>query len=139
VRGIVRVVGADPFPQVVVRTGDAGPGVGVLGLLREEIGSLDGIEVSVVGPAVANQPPVPPRAVNVRSYEILSAAGLPAKAGLLVRRGDAFWLVGSRDSIEIATPVADGVVVLVGKRIFIGGVVKNGRISAQAFGVIGRR
>jgi hypothetical protein len=137
VRGIVRVAGATPFLQVVIRPGDAGSGIGVLGSLREEIGSLDGNEISVTGLPVAGQPPIPPRAIDVRSYEILAAGGVPARSGRLVQHGDAFWLVSPRDSVELQSPVPPGMVALVGQRVFVGGVGREGRLAPQVFGVIG--
>ena len=139
VRGVVRVVGADPMTQVIVRPNDAGQGVGIAGALRPEVGSLEGVEVSVTGPAIANRPPSPPRAVDVQRYEILSVGGLPAHAGVLMPKGDAMWLAGSRDTLELIGPTPTALARLAGTKVYVAGQVVNGRLVVQAFGAIGPR
>ena len=136
VRGVVRVAGADPLTQVVLHSGNVGPDVGILGALRAELGSLDGVEVSVTGAAVPNQPPPPPRAIRARSYEIMAVSGMPAHAGVLVRRGESLWLYGMRDTLELADPVPPSVTELVGARVFIAGPIHDGKLRVQAYGVV---
>jgi len=136
VRGVVRVVGADPFPQVVLRPDDRGAGVGVMGALRAEIGSMDGVEIEARGPAVPNSPPIPPRAVNVREYDVVAIGGTPARSGVLTRHGGAYWLVGSRDSVELATPISEGLSAAVGHRVYVGGILESGKLREQLYGTI---
>lgn len=137
VRAIVRVVGADPMTQVVLRSADTGAGVGVVGARRLELASLSGVEIEATGPTVANQPPIPPRAVDVREYEVVAVGETPARSGILRRHGGAYWLIGRHDSVELATPISEGLAAAAGQRVYVGGVVEGGKLHEQLFGRIG--
>jgi len=134
----VRSTSAQPVPQIVVRPGDTGPGVAVAGPLREDMGSLDGVEVEARGVAQANQPPTPPRAVNVTSYRVVSVDGLVAHDGTLSRRNDGMWVIGARDTVQLAEPVPGALAALVGRRVYVAGPIQNGRVAVQAFGAVGK-
>jgi hypothetical protein len=138
VRGIVRVVGSDPFPQVIVRSTDTDQDVGVVGSLQHEIGSLVGVEVSVTGPAIPNRPPRPARAVNVLRYDVLAVDGVPAHAGMLTRRRDAIWLIGARDTVELLGPTPVALAAMLGNEVYVSGRLENGKLHVQAFGAIRR-
>lgn len=137
IRGVVRNVSTQPVAQVVVRPDDAGPGVAVTGTLRGEIGSLDGVEIVGHGAVTANQPPSPPRAVNVASFQVVSVGGTPAYDGTLQRRDGGLWLAGVRDTIQLAQPVPESLSALVGRRVYVAGMLSNALLRVQAFGAVG--
>lgn len=134
VSGQVSAVGAAPLSQIVVRAGTAGPGVAVRGPRRAELARLVGAEVRVWGPAGANQPPVPPRAIEVRGYEILSIGGArPVVGTLLVRNGE-IWLAG-RDTLR----VSDAPIELrahEGATVWIVGLVEGGTLRLELYGIL---
>ncbi len=84
-QGVVRVVGADPMAQVVIRSGaDAsGTAVGIIGPLRRELATLTGLEVRVWGEAAPNEVPRPRWLCGRRRGR---AAGLRRCAGSKRRR-----------------------------------------------------
>ncbi len=137
VRGVVRAVGAGPGPQqLVVRsgTGNAATVVGLTGSLRGELGQLVGLEVEVRGRAVDNQPPSPPRAVDVARYEIISVGGEKPYVGVLELREGAVWLAGPR-AMRLAE-VPEPLVTRTGAKVWIVGSVDGDRLQVQAYGVI---
>jgi hypothetical protein len=138
VRGIVQTLGAVPSAQVVLRSSNSGS-VAVTGALLGEIATLEGVEVSVTGPAIANNPPSPPRAVDARSYDIVAVGGTPARAGVLTRRGETMWLAGARDTVELQSPTPPNLAVMIGSRVYLVGNVINGKLRVEAYGAVGKR
>lgn len=136
VRGVVRVVGSEPLTTVVLRPNDDGAGVAIIGSLSAEIGSLDGVEVSARGAAVEHHPPTPPRAVDVRSYDVVAVGSLPARSGRLVGHSAALWLVGTSDSVELANPVPKQLMGMAGRRVYVAGTLEAGKLHVQAFGAL---
>jgi hypothetical protein len=86
------------------------------------------------GPAVGNQPPIPPRAVDVSGYEIVSIGGDSPVVGTLVERSGAYYLV-SGDTIALG-PIPDALRTRVGAKIWVVGPRHDDALSVQAFGVI---
>jgi hypothetical protein len=136
VRGVVRIVGSEPLTTVVLRLNDEGPGIAIVGSLSAEIGSLSGVEVAARGAAVDHHPPTPPRAVDVRSYDVVAVGDLPARSGRVAIHSEALWLVGVRDSVELAPPVPEPLRSLAGHRVYVAGPLERGRLHVQAFGAI---
>ena len=132
-RGVVAVVGADPLSQVVV-TAAPGPGareVAVVGPLRDELGALYGAEVEVRGRAVVNGQPVPARAIEVASYEIVSVGGERLVVGVLEVKQGAPWLAGSR---LVGAPAE--LSRAVGAKVWVVGRPSSGRLVVQTYGII---
>lgn len=132
VEGTVTSVGADPFAQIVLAT--ASGDVGVQGALAGEIAALQGAVVRIWGPAAANQPPVPTRAVDVRGYDVVSVGGEPVYVGELVRRGEEVWLVG-RDRMQLAA-VPTALASRVGAKVWLGGMRRGNTFEIRLFGII---
>ncbi|MGH7688130.1 MAG: hypothetical protein ACREN3_00820, partial [Gemmatimonadaceae bacterium] len=134
VRGVVYVVGADPFTHVVVR----GPGgdVAVTGLLAGELRALSGAEVRIAGwPAAPSMPP-PRRAVDVTGYEVLSINGATPAVGVLFERNGALWLAG-RDTVPLVNVPPD-FAGRPGDKMFVVGPMLDGKLSVSTYGVIRR-
>ncbi len=139
VEGIVQVVGNDPSPQVVLRGGSeaAVTQVALVGELREELGRLSGVVVSVVGTPVENPQAIPEEAIDVTDYDVVSVNSEPAYLGLLeVRDGD-WWLEGEH-SFRLANLPArlEG---HAGSKVWITGPVDGGELRVQSFGIVARR
>lgn len=133
VQGVVRIEGAAPMSYPVIRAADGG--VGVRGDLRQEIAALDGVEVRVRGPAVANQPPVPPRAVDVRDYEIVSVNGERPYVGHLEVREGALWLAAPTQAWELKA-VPSELRHHQGAKLWIVGRMTDGVVTVHSFGII---
>ncbi len=134
VRGVVYVVGADPFTHVVVR----GPGgdVAVTGPLAGELRALSGAEVRIAGRPVAPSVPPPRRAVDVTDYAVLSINGATPAVGVLIERNGALWLAG-RDTLPLVD-VPPGFAGRPGDKVFVIGPMVDGKLSVSTYGVIRR-
>ena len=129
VRGVVAVVGADPLAQVVLGAG--GRDVAIVGVLRAELGTLHGAEVEVRGRTVGNPQGMPPRAVEVARYEIITIAGERPIVGTLEARADDLWLAGRQ---LLGAP--EELRRAVGAKVWVIGRKENGRLVVQSYGVI---
>lgn len=135
VNGVVRSVGADPFAKTVVATSD-GASVAVSGDLASEIAQLLGAQVRVWGTAEPNAPPPPPRAVDVRGYEILVVGGGKPTVGILGPDGRTLNTL-TRGTIPL-TGVPDDMAAMAGAKVWVVGVEEGGGIAVQSYGVIRR-
>ena len=98
--GTVRVVGADPRPQVVLQSED-GTRRALVGPASTELAQLGGARVRVRGGAEATPPPVT-RGVAVESYEILDVGGAKPIVGRVQSRGGILFIDTTR--VESAPP-----------------------------------
>jgi len=137
--GIVQEVGAMPLTQLVVqRAGGAEPrSVGVRGPLRRDLQNVVGAEVRIWGAPVANQPPPPPRAVEVAGYEILSVGGATPVVGTLVADGGSFYLVTAGERLEL-DPMPENLLALAGAKIWAVGHLDGGTLNVESYGVVRR-
>jgi hypothetical protein len=137
--GVVQEVGAMPLTQLVVqRAGGGEPrSVGIRGPLRRDIQNLVGAEVRVWGRPAANQPPTPPRAVEVTGYEILSVGGATPVVGTLAADGGGFYLVTSGDRLAL-DPMPENLRALIGAKIWAVGRRDGGTLHVESYGVIRR-
>jgi hypothetical protein len=129
VRGVVAVVGADPLAQVVLGAG--GRDVALVGSLRAELGTLHGAEVELSGRAVGNPQGMPPRAIEVARYEIVTIGGERPIVGTLEARADDLWLAGRQ---LLGAP--DELRRAVGAKVWVIGRTEGGRLLVQSYGVI---
>ncbi len=135
VTGIVRETGAVPLTQLVIQPiGSGVPPVAIRGAFKDEIQNLIGAEVRAWGPPVDNQPPVPPRAVDVSGYEIVSIGGETPFVGTLVEDGAAFFLV-SGDTLDLGS-IPEALRAHVGSTIWVVGPRQGDALSVQSYGVI---
>lgn len=132
-QGIVRAVGADPFPQIVLaQAAETGTqDVAIVGGLRGELGALQGAEVRVWGHPVPNPQALPPRAIEATGYEVLGINGARPEVGELFERDGALWLngkslVGAPEELKRAA----------GSKVWIVGRTEDGRLRVQLYGVI---
>jgi len=137
--GIVQEVGAMPLTQLVVQGAGGGEprSVGIRGPLRRDIQNLVGAEVRVWGRPAANQPPTPPRAVEVAGYEILSVGGATPVVGTLAADGGGFYLVTSGDRLAL-DPVPDNLRAVAGAKIWVVGHRDGSTLHVESYGVIRR-
>jgi hypothetical protein len=133
--GTVRELGALPLPQLVVQGSDASSApVAVRGPAADEIRNLIGAEVRVWGRPTDNQPPTPPRAIEVTGYDVISIGGETPIVGTLELH-DATFFLRSADSVALAAvpgPFAE----LVGAKIWVVGPLRGSALTVQAYGVI---
>ena len=131
VQGVVQVVGADPFAQVVIAGAPGAAEVGIQGATRSELAQLTGAVVRVMGRPIANAQGTPPRAVLVTSYEIVTVNGAAPVVGVLEERGGARWLGGHR---LIAVP--EELKRAVGAEVWVLGHVGPDGLTVTAYGII---
>lgn len=139
VEGVVQVVGSDPSPQVVLRGGSdaAATQVALVGELREELGRLSGVVVSVIGTRVDNPQAIPEEAIDVADYDVISVNSEPAYLGSLEVRDGEWWLEG--ESSFRLTNLPEQLEGLAGSKVWITGPVDGGELRVQSFGVVSRR
>lgn len=132
-QGTVRAVGADPFAQIVVaQATEVGTrDVAILGRLRGELAALQGAEVRVRGRALANPQGLPPRAIDVVSYQVVAINGAAPEVGQLVERDGVLWLndkrlVGAPEELKRA----------VGAKVWVVGRSQGGQLEVQLYGII---
>jgi hypothetical protein len=135
VEGVVKVVGSDPFAQVVLETRD-GEQVAVVGDLRPELANLVGLTVRVVGRPGGAAPPVD-RSIEVQTYEALDVRGDPVYVGTLERVGDGYRLRGG--TVWELVSVPDALAANVGAKVWVAGQRGDGRITVSVYGVIKSR
>lgn len=132
--GVVRVLGANPFPVFVLAAPPpGGPAVALQGALRDELGALVGLEVRVTGRAIAHQPPLPDRAVLVSSYEIVSVAGRKPEVGILRAEGNVVSIGGTR-----LVDAPDELRNAVGAKVWVLGTTRDGALAVESYGIIRR-
>jgi hypothetical protein len=124
IEGVVRVVGTDAFPQVVLITGDASPAVTLdgPGALRH----LAGLRIAAVGERSNAR-------LLVQRFTVLSANGVPATDGTVAADGNALMLVtadGMRHRLLFPPPLLRA---NVGHRAWISGPLDR---EPVAFGII---
>lgn len=136
VEGTVQVVGADPFPQVVLQVGEgaAVQQIAITGPLRDELGTLHGITVRVAGRSVANPQGVPSQAIEVTGYDVVSVNGEQAYVGILAIRDGDMWLDASTATRLSAVPTE--LESKAGAKVWITGPIEDGVLRVQSYGVI---
>ncbi len=134
-QGIIRSIGADPFAQLVIqpRPGHGEGQVAIAGELSGELAQLQGAEVLVRGSVSPNQPPNPPRAIEVTSYEIVSVGGERPYVGTLEERDGVLMLA---DLVVVGAPhdLRDAA----GGKVWIAGPVSGGSLRVSLYGIIKR-
>jgi len=137
--GIVHEVGAMPLTQLVVQTasGAEPQSVGVRGPLRRDVQNLIGAEVRIWGKPVANQPPPPPRGIEVTGYEILSVGGAVPVVGTLIEDGGTFYVVSDTDRL-VLDPVPENLRNVAGAKIWVVGRRDGDTLHLESYGVIRR-
>jgi hypothetical protein len=137
--GVVQEVGAMPLTQLVVQGAGGGEprSVGIRGPMRRDIQNLVGAEVRVWGRPAANQPPTPPRAVEVAGYEILSVGGAVPLVGTLIEEGGEFYLVSGTERLAL-DPVPENLRNVAGAKVWIVGHRDAGTLNVESYGVIRR-
>jgi hypothetical protein len=137
--GVVRVVGNDPSPQVVLSRGEGGDvtQIALVGELREELGRLSGVLVSVAGSDVPNPQGMPEQAIDVREYDVVSVNSASAYLGVLELREGELWL--ARESALKLTAVPAQLENLAGAKVWIAGPVDGAELHVQSFGIVRER
>lgn len=136
--GIVRIVGNDPTPQVVlsVNEGASTAQIALVGELRDELGRLSGVRVAVAGDSVANPQGVPARAVHVTDYDVVSINSEPAYLGVLENRDGVWWL--ERDEPLILTVLPSDLEGRIGTKLWIAGPLEGKELRVQSYGIVKR-
>lgn len=132
-QGIVRYVGSRESAQLILVAG--GSNLALVGELAAELRRLQGAEVLVAGPPLVNPRLVPPRAVNVARYEIVSVSGSRPAMGKVDRWQGRLWLVRVADTLELLGAPAD-LASRLGAKVFVLGPVDAGRIRVTSYGVL---
>ncbi len=135
VTGIVRETGALPLTQLVIQASGTGVApVAVRGSLKVEIQNLIGAEVRVWGSPTDNQPPTPPRAIEVSGYEVVSVGGDTPVVGTLVEEGGAFFLM-SGAKVRLGS-IPEALRAHIGAKIWVVGTQHDDALSVQSYGII---
>ena len=136
VEGVVRIVGNDPSPQVVlsVAEGAATAQIALVGELRDELGRLSGVGVSVIGSAVANPQGMPARAIDVREYEVVSVNSEPAYLGVLENRDGVWWL--DREKPLRLSALPSDLEGRAGAKVWIAGPLGGDELRVQSYGIV---
>ncbi len=130
---MVRYVGSRESAQLILVAG--GSNLALVGEFAAELRRLEGAEVLVAGPPLANPRLVPPRAVDVSRYEIVSVAGSRPVVGKVDRWQGRLWLVRAADTLELLAAPAD-LASRLGAKVFVLGPVDAGRIRVTSYGVL---
>ena len=133
--GIVRVVGADPFAQLVVQA-EGGEATALVGPLQSELHQTVGLEVRVTG-VTADAVPPSRMALDVSSYETVALNGVPAHTGVLEQADDGLRLVGATQGWMLVDP-PEGLRAAVGAKAWVAGEASGGVLRVAAFGIIRR-
>ena len=133
--GVVKVVGADPFAQLIVQP-EGGDPTALVGPLQSELHQTLGLEVRVTG---VSADPVPPArmALDVRSFETIALNGVPAHIGVLERSGDGYRLVGTTRGWTLVNPPEE-LRASVGAKVWVAGETSGDALSVIAFGIVRR-
>ena len=136
VEGIVRVVGSDPSPQVVLSVGEgmATAQIALVGEYRDELGTLSGVSVAVVGDSVANPQGMPAHAIHVLEYDIVSVNSEPVYLGVLTQRDGVWWL--DREESFRLTLLPSDLEGRVGAKVWIAGPVDGDELRVQSYGIV---
>ena len=136
VEGIVRVVGSDPSPQVVLSVGEgmATAQIALVGEFRDELGTLSGVSVAVVGDSVANPQGMPAHAIDVLEYDVVSVNSAPAYLGVLTQRDGVWWL--DREESFRLTLLPSDLEGRVGAKVWIAGPVDGDELRVQSYGIV---
>jgi hypothetical protein len=134
--GVVRVVGNDPTPQVVLSVGDGAEAtqIALVGEFHDELGMLSGVEVSVAGSDVPNPQGFPEQAIDVYEYDVLSVNSVPAYLGVLELRDGELWL--DRENALQLTSVPAQLANMEGAKVWITGPVDGEDLRVQSFGIV---
>jgi hypothetical protein len=124
-RGTVRVVGAAPFPRVVLQPRDGGSAVPLGGPDATLLRNASGLVVVVRGERG-------PREFRVTSFAVREADGQPAVDGVVVRAGDGLALDTETGRVELGHPPA-ALRDLVGQRVWVAGPLATG---PNSYGVL---
>jgi hypothetical protein len=122
--GIVRVVGVEAFPQIVLALDSASPAVSLDG--PASLRRVAGLRVAVVGERSGAR-------LAVRRFIVLAANGVPATDGMLVADGDALLLVtsdGTRHRLVNPPPLLRS---SIGHRAWVSGALDR---ELVAYGII---
>ncbi len=134
--GIVRSVGAMPLEQLVLQSG--GRSLAITGPLKDEVAQLEGAEVRVWGRPVANQPPTPPRALDVSGYEVVAVGGATPVVGILMSRDETMYLVTGADTLQLA--VVPGMLrTKEGAKVWLVGSRDGNAFRVGSYGIIRER
>lgn len=136
VEGLVRVVGNDPSPQVVLSVGEgtATTQIALVGTFRDELGRLSGVAVAVVGDSIANPQGMPAHAIDVLEYDIVAVNSAPAYLGVLAQR-DGVWWLDREDSFRLTLMPSD-LEGRAGAKVWIAGPVDGDELRVQSYGVV---
>jgi hypothetical protein len=139
IQGVVRIVGNDPSPQVVLSVveGASTAQIALVGDLRDELGRLSGVEVAVDGDSVANPQGMPARAIDVRYYDVLSVNSEPAYLGILENR-DGVWWLDREESLRLAALPSD-LEARDGAKVWIAGPLEGDELRVQSYGIVRER
>jgi hypothetical protein len=136
VEGIVRVVGNDPSPQVVLSVGEGAATVQIalVGEYRDELGRLSGVAVTVFGDSVANPQGMPAHAIDVLAYDVLSVNSAPAYLGVLINREGEWWLDREEPlRLSLLPSDLDG---RVGAKVWVAGPLEGDQLRVQSYGIV---
>jgi len=127
VRGVVTILGAEAARQVVLRVD--GNNVSLSGMATSGLARLAGTEIMVRGVMIT------PRDIVVSDYVVRASDGVPAWDGTLDENGGLRLTDGSgRKRLPSVPSALRG---MVGTRVWV--AFKDGRTTADSYGVIGRR
>ncbi|MFO7894128.1 MAG: hypothetical protein R6U63_10350 [Longimicrobiales bacterium] len=124
-RGTVRVVGADPITQLILRTEDGR--IDLQGPAADELRRVNGLVVRVRGHLDGST-------MTVAEFRVRAAEGLPAADGTLEIDGNAAVLVTPDGDRLRYAPAPTSLRARAGVRVWIAGEVGG---EPQAWGVIG--
>jgi len=127
VRGVVTMLGAEPARQIVLRVD--GNTISLSGMATSGLARLAGTEVMVRGVMIT------PRDIVVSDYVVRASNGVAAWDGTLDENGGLRLTDGSgRKRLPSVPSALRG---MVGTRVWV--AFKDGRTTADSYGVIGRR
>ncbi len=137
--GVVRVVGHDPAPQVVLSVGEGAEAtqIALVGELRDELGRLSGVEVSISGSDTENPQGIPEQAIDVLDYDVVSVNSADAYLGVLELRDGTLWL-DRENALKLAV-VPHQLENLAGAKVWIAGPVDGDELRVQSFGIVRER
>lgn len=127
--GTVRVLGADPRPQVILEVAD-GTRRALVGAPSSELAQLAGAKVRVRGETAATQPPGT-NGLTVESYEILEVAGTKPILGRL-HSDDGVFLVDTTRVVNLPSEL----VRAVGAKVWVGGRRGPSGLIVTAYGIL---
>ena len=123
VEGIVRVVGVDAMPEIVLAMDDGSPSLHLVG--PDALRHVAGLRVAVIGLRDS-------RSFAVWRFAVVAANGVAASDGLLVQRGDSLVLVTQRGALSVRAPTP-GLRAVIRHRVWISGSLDAPTV---AYGII---